>query len=332
MDDLIKHWKAGKTKRAKTVDEYTSIAQQFKTYYTEGRKIARLSSVTKDDVVAFRDQLFADGQHYKTVRKKIGALNTLFLKALGDSKISENPCAGVKVETAEQEDRPREIFSVEDLRLVFTSRIYTDGHQPAGCGGDAFAWAGLIALLTGMRIEEICQLRVADLAEDVGLGFYIRVDDEDGKKLKSVWARRNVPVHPELVRLGFVDFILAKRARAERLVFPELELDKYQRSSSRLSKVWNAELREILGITEGRSRRTFHSFRHTFKHYCRACRIPEDVHDALTGHRGGKEKTVSRAYGHKFYPRAPLFEEIRRYAIDGLDLTALKVPAFPPAI
>lgn len=47
-----------------------------------------------------------------------------------------------------------------------------------------------------------------------------------------------------------------------------------------------------LGITD--RRKVFHSFRHTFKDACRRARIPEAVHDALTGHASG---SVGRRYG-----------------------------------
>ncbi len=326
MDDLIAHWKIGRKRRAKTVDEYTSIARQFSAFYSEKRKVARVISLAKPDAVAFRDHLFEGGLHYKTVRKKIGALNTIFLKARNDSKIEINPFEGVTVTGADVDDKPREIFELEDLRRIFSSRIYREDYRPAGCGGDAVLWIPLIGLFSGMRLEEICQLRVADLEHHAELGYYLRIDDDDGKWLKNVWSRRNVPVHPELVRLGLIDMILEKRARAERFVFPELDVDKYNRRSSRFSKVWNAELRKTtLQLPEGDKTRSFHSFRHTFKHICRECRIPEDVHDALTGHKGGNR--ISRGYGHKFYPLQPLFEELRNYKIRSLELGNLKIHA-----
>jgi hypothetical protein len=109
-------------------------------------------------------------------------------------------------------------------------------------------------------------------------------------------------------------------------VFPDLGFDKYDRQSSRFSKKWNEELHRTLNSPKGRSSLAFHSFRHTFKHICRECRIPEDVHDALSGHKGEGSKAVSRGYGHKYYPKLPLFEEIRRYTVRGLDLSHLTLP------
>ncbi len=42
-------------------------------------------------------------------------------------------------------------------------------------------------------------------------------------------------------------------------------------------------------------KKDFHSFRHTFKRACRDAQISEEVHDALTGHKG--PASVGRSYG-----------------------------------
>src|SRR5437763_17084651 len=54
---------------------------------------------------------------------------------------------------------------------------------------------------------------------------------------------------------------------------------------------WWARYTADLGITN--PRKVFHSFRHTFKRACRAARIEEELHDALTGHTSA---SVGRRY------------------------------------
>jgi integrase len=75
-----------------------------------------------------------------------------------------------------------------------------------------------------------------------------------------------------------------------------------------------------LGIRDPRL--VFHSFRHTFKTLCRAAVIPEDVHDALTGHLSA---SVSRTYGEM--PLAPL---VAAMATVSLPVALPRVTA-PPA-
>lgn len=53
-------------------------------------------------------------------------------------------------------------------------------------------------------------------------------------------------------------------------------------------------MRGTVGI--GESRKVFHSFRHTFKRLTRDAGIPEEMHDALTGH-GDDKGSVGRRYG-----------------------------------
>jgi integrase len=61
----------------------------------------------------------------------------------------------------------------------------------------------------------------------------------------------------------------------------------------------------------------FHSFRHTFKHYCRLASIPTDVHNEITGHETGD---VADNYGGMSYPLAPLVEGMGRYRVPGFKL------------
>ena len=59
------------------------------------------------------------------------------------------------------------------------------------------------------------------------------------------------------------------------------------------SKWFGRLLRKKAGITDRRN--VFHSFRHSFKRTARDAGIPEEMHDALTGHAGGGG--VGKSYG-----------------------------------
>jgi integrase len=89
----------------------------------------------------------------------------------------------------------------------------------------------------------------------------------------------------------------------------------------------DAELVQMVGqITSDQAkindpRKVFHLLRHTFKHACRACGIPEDIHDALTGHASGG--AVRCTYGGA-YPLKPLASAMKKLRYPGLDLTDLK--------
>ena len=71
----------------------------------------------------------------------------------------------------------------------------------------AFAFLG-IGMFTGARLNEICQLDIADVKQD-GDTWFLNITDEgdDNKRIKSKAGRRKVPLHSELIRLGFLDFV-----------------------------------------------------------------------------------------------------------------------------
>jgi integrase len=71
----------------------------------------------------------------------------------------------------------------------------------------------------------------------------------------------------------------------ERL-FPELRQDNKGVLTGNFSKWFGRYLRESVGIKD--RRKTFHSFRHTFKDVCREAEVSQEVHDALTGVSGAR--------------------------------------------
>jgi len=82
---------------------------------------------------------------------------------------------------------------------------------------------------------------------------------------------------------------------------------------------WWSRYTDYLGITD--PRKVFHSLRHSFKDACRAARIEEELHDALTGHTSA---SVGRKYGNGV-PLEVLAEAVAKVSHKGLDLSHLHV-------
>ena len=88
-------------------------------------------------------------------------------------------------------------------------------------------------ILTGARPNEICQLHTADLKQTKAGTLYldlIETEDDDGKSFKTWTSRRRVPLHPELVKIGFLAFVEVRRKKhgpKEPRLFPEITPDKY---------------------------------------------------------------------------------------------------------
>jgi integrase len=149
---------------------------------------------------------------------------------------------------------------------------------------------------------------------DGGVRYLSISDLGEGKSVKTASSRRPVPIHPELVRLGFLSYVDGRRVAGDERVFPLLRQNSYGRWTQNWSKWWRTYARGTVGITD--PRKVFHSFRHTFIRACRECGIEEEQRIAITGHAGG---TVGRSYGGA-YPLPALAGAMKRLRYAGLDL------------
>ena len=317
---LCEYWKAQKKPRSKTVIEANSVVRRFSRVHGN----VPPSKVTRRHVIAFRDALVEEGKAPGTVKKLLGLLGSMFQVAVEDDArfgIETNPVRDVKVRGHVGEAKVRKPFSVEDLQALFSSPVFTQGARPLGGAGEAAYWLPLVGLFTGARLNEIGQLRVADVKTEDGVAFIHFTNEGEGQHLKTGRkSRKRVPIHPELERLGFLRYADAMRAqkREERL-FPNLK-GSAERVTAAWSQWFNRHL-DTVGITD--RGKDFHAFRHKFKLASRACGIPEDQHDALTGHANA---SVSRAYGSaEGYPLGQLAKAMKRLRYAGLDLSRVRI-------
>jgi integrase len=226
----------------------------------------------------------------------------------------------VKVRVDKTADDGREIFQPSDLAAIFGSAIFTHGHRPIAGGGEAAFWFPLIALLSGMRLEEIAGLRLRDLCQDEQTGAWVfDVHERGGREVKTAASIRKVPVHSELERIGLLRYRHSVAgAGLDGSLWPALRPLDGRPLSTQWSKWFGRFLRGKAGITD--RRKVFHSFRHAFKRMARDAGIPEEIHDAMTGHAGGGG--VGKRYGRGVSLK-PLMNAVERIpvpeAVSGLE-------------
>lgn len=235
-----------------------------------------------------------------TRTKHVATLRTLSRYALAEGWLTTDPFHGfrqaVKRKKAHQirKDR-RQPFSHDELeKVVAALNTQTRRVRP-----DDF-WISHVALWHGAREEEICQLDRADVKMIDNIPC-IEFTDEGDKRLKNYASLRTVPVHPELVRLGFIDFV--KKGKAEKL-FASLTLDADGRYGSKFGKRF-ARILDKLGITD--SRKVFHSFRHNWTDAARNALVPPEIRYRLAG-REDREAGSENDYGHGDYTPSLLLD------------------------
>jgi integrase len=272
-----------------------------------------------------------------TVNKLLGGVQAVGLWARDNGLIPDDvPWADPFANMRLPEEKPtREPWQLEELRLLFASPVFTNGARPTAGRGEAAFWLPLLGLFTGARLGELAPLTAEDVSVDETTQIpmiTIREDTEQGRRLKTATSARVVPVHPELVRIGFLRFVEDTRTKDGKTarLFPLLTPGPKGGFGEAWSK-WFGRYIRSQRIANKAS--VFHSFRHGFKDALRAAGVSEDINDALTGHSGAG--TVGRRYGAKQMVRRfglpTLAAAVSKVAYPGLDLSGLsyKTPTNP---
>lgn len=271
----------------------------------------------RKEAIAWRDSLLHDQSkplHPKTVNKKLALLRAVIQVAIDDemeglNEQSFNPFRNTEVEEPKGA-KPRIAYSIEQLNALMASPVFAEGARPIAGRGEAAYWLPLLALYTGARLEELGQLRIEDVQTLQDVPFLFLRPEAGSIKTGE---ERRVPLHPEVLRLGFLEYIEKVKQKGELVVFPLLDVSSRGKRTVMWGKWYGRYLRETLKIEDPRI--TFHSFRHTFKDACREAGITEEVHDALTGHKRGN---VGRSYGGDGFPLGVLAEAVKKISYAGL--------------
>ena len=93
---------------------------------------------------------------------------------------------------------------------------------------------------------------------------------------------RITPIPPDLLRLGFVEWVTARRKAGAVEVFQSLHRVGTVTSGEIMSE-WSQEYRKTVGAAEG-PLSDFHRFRHTVRSELAAIHVGPETADASTGH------------------------------------------------
>ena len=293
------------------------------------------------EIVAWAESSDAPRLSRWTVNSKgLGSLSVLLGIAVVEFDLPGDPTIGFRLPIKDCDVLDRHPFTPPLLQKIRASPVFQNPPKVSkgGCGAAAF-WMPLISLYSGARLEEIGQLPLNDILEESGITyFWFREETEEDtasprrkrrgktkteteKSIKTKAGRRRVPIHPILVELGLLEYLAARRAAGDKLLFPQLEpyRGRYTKNWSR----WWARYQDRY-VTEDESF-VFHSFRHTFIGRMRAARIPLEFQKAIVGHaRELEEKKdiamasdVTEDYGDAV-PITILNEEIQKISYPGL--------------
>ncbi|WP_292530101.1 site-specific integrase [Mesorhizobium sp.] len=183
-------------------------------------------------------------------------------------------------------------------------------------------WVPLIMLYSGARPAEIAQLAVTDVRQQHGHWIMHITEEGDGddKSTKTEGSMRVVPIHPELIKLGFIEYRKGIEKTGEtRRLFPLAERNERGQMIADFSREFPRYL-ERIGLKVGRGL-SLYSFRHGATDALRRAGYLDDQFGFILGHASGS--TTGR-YG--VMPQGMLQQRVdlvNSIAYPGLDLKHL---------
>lgn len=207
-----------------------------------------------------------------------------------------------------QEDNSRKIWG-DELPKLFRTPLFQG--QIADIGDPMF-WAVIIAVLHGLREEEVLQLRLDDIRTENGIVYFDIKVGAPWQRLKSKAATRRVPLHDSLIALGFLDLVAMRRREGEDRLFPHLTRGKNRKTLSENFTKDFTRFRKANDVYEKRI--DFHSFRTQFNVEQIKARTDSELRHILMGH---EMDTVNlKHYGGDGHDLEYLHEIVQRVDID----------------
>jgi integrase len=273
-----------------------------------------LEAITREQGHQFKAWILAkEDLAPKTQHQRLTDVKTLLKHAAQELEwIPKSPWVGIAIEYGVT--TPRRPWTHAQLSALFSLPLFAEYALPhlAKAGADAGYWIPLLALFTGARMGELCQLQATDIRKEDDQ-WVIDINEDDGKSVKTSAAVRWVPAHTELARLGFLEYADTVRKAGHASLWPKLSLMEGKPSHG-FSGWFNGTL---LKTVKEVALPDFHSFRHTVRTKMHKAGISERVQDAITGHEArGSEGTVT--YTH--VDHADLVKAVEAVSYPGLVL------------
>lgn len=295
VDEVIQRFATRKKDKlaAKTLYEYGNYHRIFLEWLQarERREHIPIRTVGRQHIADFIDDLKAENLSDRTIQQKyLAAVGGLFelAQAIGAYPHGELPSKGHKVFTKKDmksaaRSKSWRPFTQEELTTIFQRSSLLAGERPADF------WLPLLGLYTGGRISELCQLEISDIKK-YGDIWGISIDDEEEKQIKTDASERLIPLHPQLIELGFLHYLEDAR-QCGNMVFPYLTADAFGSYGGTPSERFGKYL-DKLGITD--RRKVFHSFRSTSNNMLKSNGVSEEDRCQFIGHE--HDTTNSKVY------------------------------------
>lgn len=211
----------------KAVREWKDLLLRYPVKATETKAFAGMKFA---QIVRHNETVGKPAITAKTVNRYMSGLGAFCKWAVNHGYLDSNPTDGMFL--AKEKGNSPKPFSIDQLNELFASPLFTgcqsatEWRNMAKPGNvqirDHRYWVPLGMLFSGARPAEIAQLAVSDVRQEPGHWImHITEGGEGDKSVKTAGSMRVVPVHPELVKLGFIKYHTAMKRAGEKKLFPQ---------------------------------------------------------------------------------------------------------------
>lgn len=234
-----------------------------------------------------------------------------------DNKVAAitNPARGLLIPGAHNKAESYEPFKLSEVPNIFRPELYVKKMKLPD-----FYWGPLVSLFTGVRAEEIASLDLAQVYPEKSIWI---IDILDGKTESAI---RKVPVHDQLLALGFEDYVQCLQKAGYKKLFPHLQDGKngYKKNMCRMF----GEYLDLPEVNIVNPLKVFHSFRHTVVTKLTGVGVNEGLKRAMVGHDIDTKASAHDDYTHLDALMIPNLQmAINKLQYEGVDFAKLNLPA-----
>ncbi|MCW6512096.1 hypothetical protein [Lichenifustis flavocetrariae] len=259
------------------VGSYLDLLRIIPTHY--GKSSAD-EERTIDEILARSEDLDEDeiGLAPPTINRHRGQLGTIlkFMKR-----------HGFNIGVIDEDSRARDARAPGEKRVAFTHddgirlmRVVDEHSQNLGhIDTDALFWVPQLAWYQMLRLSEGAGLAPDDIDLTTGL---IHIRPNALRRTKTHSSVRVLPIHPELDRLGFRQFVASAQSRGSKQLFPGL-FTRNSEFAAVFHKMWTPVLDAALPLAR-QHRKTLHSTRKTGNSAMHVPAIKDNTRLYILGH------------------------------------------------
>ncbi|MER9763722.1 site-specific integrase [Mesorhizobium sp. M0138] len=282
----------------KAVREWKALLMRYPVKATESSVFAgmRLAQIVRHNEKVGKPVITV-----RTVNRYLAGFSAFCSWLVNHGYLDSNPADGMFLK--KPSDRTTLPFTIDQMNTLFTSPLFTgclsadEWRNVAKPGNvrirDHRYWVPLIMLYSGARPAEIAQLTVADVRQEHGHWILHVTTEGDGtKSVKTEGSMRVVPVHDELIRLGFIKYRDGMEAAGHARLFPEARRNDRGQMIAEFSREFGRYLIRLeMKVGRGLS---LYSFRHGAADALRRAGHLDEQFGFILGHTSA---TMTGRYG-----------------------------------